>query len=69
LSQASGPALITINAGIQFDPDIVEVFTTMMRPEQTEEYHSILRLATAVGRSEPTLVATVAEAAAHLEQA
>jgi len=68
-SQARALAIIRINAGIQFDPDIVEVFTTMMRPEQTEEYHSILRLATAVGRSEPTLVATVAEAAAHLEQA
>jgi putative nucleotidyltransferase with HDIG domain len=55
-SQARALAVISINAGTQFDPNIVEVFSRMMQPEQTEEYHSILRLASAVGQ-EPALVA------------
>jgi putative nucleotidyltransferase with HDIG domain len=64
-SPARALAIIRMNRGIQFDPEIVDAFVRMMQPEQTDEYHSILNLAVAVGRSEPAIAADVP----HLEQA
>ena len=55
-SHARALAVININAGTQFDPTITAIFSRMMEPEQNEEYHSILRLAAAVGQ-EPSLMA------------
>ena len=62
-SRARALAVIKINAGTQFDPVIAEAFNRIMQPEQTEEYHSLLRLAAAVGR-EPSLAAH----AAHIDR-
>jgi putative nucleotidyltransferase with HDIG domain len=62
-SRARALAVIKINAGTQFDPIIAETFNRIMQPEQNEEYHSLLRLAAAVGR-EPSLAAS----AIHVDQ-
>ena len=50
-SRARALAVITINAGKQFDPELVGVFSELMQPAADDEYHSILRLAAAVGQT------------------
>jgi putative nucleotidyltransferase with HDIG domain len=47
-SPARALAIITINAGTQFDPQIAKIFSRMMQSEVQEEYQSILRLAAGV---------------------
>jgi HD-GYP domain-containing protein (c-di-GMP phosphodiesterase class II) len=64
-SPARALAIIRMNSGIQFDPEIVDAFVRMRQPEQTDENHSILNLAAAVERTEPSIAADVP----HLEQA
>jgi putative nucleotidyltransferase with HDIG domain len=57
-SPARALAVIRINAGTHFDPEIAELFAQMMNVEATEEYQSILRLASAVGEKEPAVATT-----------
>jgi putative nucleotidyltransferase with HDIG domain len=57
-------AVIRINAGTQFDPEIADVLSRMMEPEPSQEYLSILRLAAAVGQTQES---TVEEATIHAE--
>jgi len=54
-SPARALAIIRLNTDAQFDPEITEIFSRMMQPGLTEEYQSILRLASAVGQPEPSL--------------
>ncbi len=67
-SHARAFAVIRINAGTQFDPEIVEVFSRLLPPETTGEYQSILSLAAAVGPPGATVPSFVTEASVHLEQ-
>jgi putative nucleotidyltransferase with HDIG domain len=50
-SRARALAIITLNAGKQFDPEIATLFGRLMQFEADQEYHSILRLSAAVGQS------------------
>jgi putative nucleotidyltransferase with HDIG domain len=54
-THARALAVIRIHAGTHFDPEIAEVFARITDVELNDEYHSILRLAVAVGQSEPSL--------------
>ena len=46
-------AIIQINAGTQFDPEITEVFSRLMEAEVVNEADSMVRLSTAVGHPMP----------------
>jgi len=50
-SRARALAVITLNAGREFDPEIAKTFCRMMQPEPDEEFDAILGLSTAVGCS------------------
>jgi putative nucleotidyltransferase with HDIG domain len=67
-SHARALAVIKINSGTHFDPEIADVFGNLMQVDPSEEYNSILRLATAVGHNVEHTESSSITDAIHLEQ-